>query len=52
MSNNAFLQIASVLPARLSDLVDLPTDTWFVIATVTILWLYMILAPGRDQAES
>jgi hypothetical protein len=51
MSNNTLWQIASVLPARLSDLVDLPSDTWFAIAAVMTLWIYMIFAPGSDPSE-
>lgn len=37
--------------ARLSDLFDLSSDTWFAIAAVMTLWAYMILAPGRDSSE-
>lgn len=45
-------QQAIILPVRLSDLLDLSADTWFVIAAAVTLWAYMILAPERKPSES
>jgi hypothetical protein len=41
-----------LLLGRLSDMFDLSLDTWFKIAAVLILWVYVILAPGNDAVES
>jgi hypothetical protein len=47
-----FSQTIAIIPARLSDRFDLTTDTWFVIAAVLTLWIYIILAPGREPVEA
>ena len=39
------------LLGRISDLLDVSPDTWFKIAAVVILWVYMILTPGRETEE-
>jgi hypothetical protein len=50
--HDAIGQFDLVLLARLGDVFDLSLDTWFKIAAVVILWVYMILAPGNDAIES
>jgi hypothetical protein len=44
-------QFGFPLLGRISDLLDVSPDTWFKIAAVVILWVYMILTPGRETEE-
>jgi hypothetical protein len=46
-----FSQTIAIIPAQLSDRFNLTTDTWFVIAAVLTLWVYIIFAPGREPAQ-
>jgi hypothetical protein len=50
--DEAVQQFGFPLLGRLSDVFDLSPDTWFKIAAVVVLWVYMILTSGRETEES
>jgi hypothetical protein len=41
-----------LLLARLGDVFDQSLDTWFKIAAIAILWVYVIVGTGRESSES
>jgi hypothetical protein len=50
--HDALANVHWLLLARLGDVFDQSLDTWFKIAAIVILWVYVIVGTGRESSES
>lgn len=50
-TGDTLYQIGALVQANPGATFELTADKWFAIAAIVILWMYMMLAPGRQPAE-
>ncbi len=51
-TSDTLFQFGALVQANPGATFELTADKWFVVAAIVILWMYVMLAPGRESAEA
>jgi hypothetical protein len=51
-TGDTLFHISALIQANPGATFALTADKWFVVAAIVILWMYVMLAPGRESVEA